>query len=78
MLVITGNENVMRTWNWTVVDWNPWDDLTSRDGKNISTEELQEAIHIYKNGLPIPGTETKLTDEGLIKLIRLWKEGAAN
>lgn len=78
VLVITGNENVMLTWNWTVVDWNPWDDLTSLDGKNISTEELQEAIHIYKNGLPIPGTETKLTDEGLIKLIRLWKEGAAN
>lgn len=78
VLATTGNERVIRTWNWTVRDWNPWDDLTSEEGKNISTGELQEAVHIYKNSLPIPGTGVELTGERLIELIRLWKEGAAN
>lgn len=59
-------------------DWNPWDDLTSQEGKNISTEELQEAIHIYKNSLKIPETGVELTSERLMELIRLWREGAVN
>ena len=31
-----------------------WDDSTSQGGTNISTGELQEAIHVYKNNLPDP------------------------
>jgi len=69
-----GNEKVTRTWNLIILDWNPWDDLTSRSGENISTEELQEAIHVYKNGLPVPETGVELTDERLEELIRLWRE----
>jgi C1A family cysteine protease len=78
VLATAGNEKAMRTWNWTIRDWNPWDDLTSQEGKNISTEELQEAIHIYKNSLPIPETGVELTSERLMELIRLWREGPVN
>ncbi|AKB18617.1 Cell surface protein [Methanosarcina sp. WWM596] len=75
---LTGSETAIRTWNWTVRDWNPWDNSTSQGGKNISTEELQEAIHVYKNSLPVPATEVELTSERLEKLIKLWYEGHAN
>lgn len=75
---VTGRETVVRTWNWTVRDWNPWDDLTSQGGNNISTGELQEAIHVYKNGLLIPATEVELTSKRLEELIRFWREGPAN
>lgn len=73
-----GNEKVTRTWICTVLDWNPWDDPTSQEGKDISTGELQEAIHIYKNSLPIPETGVELTNARLLELIRLWKEETAN
>ena len=88
---VTGNEKVTRTWNWTVRDWNPWDDSTSQGGTNISTGdstsqggtnistgELQEAIHVYKNNLPIPNTGVELTSSRLGELIRLWREEPAN
>ncbi|AKB75054.1 Cell surface protein [Methanosarcina lacustris Z-7289] len=75
---VTGNETVIRTWNWTVRDWNPWDNSTSQEGTNISTGELQEAIHFYKNSLPIPNTGVELTSSRLGILIRLWREGPAN
>ena len=75
---VTGNEKVTRTWKWTVRDWNPWDDSTSQGGTNISTGELQEAIHVYKNNLPIPNTGVELTSSRLGELIRLWREGSAN
>jgi len=75
---VTGSETVARTWNWTVRDWNPWDDSTSQGGNNISTGELQEAIHVYKNSLPVPATGVELTSERLGELIRLWREGPAN
>lgn len=78
VLATAGNERVTRTWIWTILDWNPWDDSTSPEGENISTEELQEAIHIYKNSLPIPVTGVELTNGRLLELIRLWKEGAVN
>ncbi|MDD3248166.1 MAG: lectin like domain-containing protein [Methanosarcina sp.] len=75
---VTGTETVTHTWNWTVRDWNPWDDSTSLGGINISTGELQEAIHIYKNNLSIPNTGVELTSSRLGELIRLWREGPAN
>ncbi|KKG12258.1 lectin like domain-containing protein [Methanosarcina sp. 2.H.A.1B.4] len=75
---VTGSETVVSTWNWTVRDWNPWDNSTSQEGTNISTGELQEAIHIYKNSLPIPDTGAELTGDRLMELIRLWREGPAN
>ncbi|HII80490.1 MAG TPA: PKD domain-containing protein [Methanosarcina sp.] len=78
VLATAGKEEVTRTWIWTIHDWNPWDNLTSQKGKNISTGELQEAIHIYENSLPIPETGVELTSERLIELIRLWREGAVN
>jgi len=78
VLATTGNEKVMHTWNWTIRDWNPWDDLTSQEGKHISTEELQEAIHVYKNSLPIPNTGVELTSSRLGELIRLWRESPAD
>ncbi|MDI9394861.1 MAG: lectin like domain-containing protein [Euryarchaeota archaeon] len=73
-----GKEEVTRRWIWTIQDWNPWNDLTSQEGKNISTGELQEAIHIYESKLPIPESGVELRSEMLIELIRLWREGAVN
>ncbi len=75
VLAINGDEKVTRSWNWTVYAWNPWDDPASQEGKNVSTEELQKAIHIYRNGLQIPETGAELTNERLKELILLWQEG---
>ena len=75
---VTGTKTVTHTWNWTVLDWNPWDDSTSLEGTSISTGELQEAIHVYKNNLTIPNTGVELTSSRLEELIRLWREGPAN
>jgi len=72
----TGDENVAQSWNWTIWTWNPWDSLASQERENISTEELQEAIHIYRNDLQIPETGAELTDERLKELIQLWREGS--
>jgi len=72
----TRDENVAHSWNWTVRTWNPWDSSASQEGENISTEELQEAIHIYRNGLQIPETGAELTGERLKELIQLWREGS--
>jgi PKD repeat protein len=72
----TGDEKVTQSWKWTVRDWNQWDSPASQEGKNISTEELQEAIHIYRNGLQIPETGAELTNERLKELILLWREGS--
>lgn len=75
---VTGSETVVRTWGWTVRDWNPWDDSISLGGTSISTGELQEAIHVYKNSLPIPNTGVEMTSSRLEELIRLWRAGPAN
>jgi C1A family cysteine protease len=72
----TRDENVTQSWDWTVRAWNPWDNPTSHEGKKISTKELQEAIHIYHNGLQIPETGAELTKERLKELIILWREGS--
>lgn len=58
------------------VDWNPWDNITSLEGENVSTTELQQAIHIYVNGLQITETEAEMTIERLKELINLWKESS--
>ncbi len=71
-----GDEKVTQSWNWIVRTWNPWDSPTSQEGENISTKELQEAIHIYRNGLQIPETGAELTNERLKELILLWREGS--
>ncbi len=75
---VTGTKTVTHTWNWTVLDWNPWDDSTSLEGTSISTGELQEAIHFYKNSLPVPNTGVELTSSRLEELIKLWRDGSAN
>ena len=75
-IAINGDEKVTQSWNWTVRTWNPWDSPDSQEGVNISTEELQEAIHIYRNGLQIPETGAELTDQRLKELILLWREGS--
>ncbi len=75
-IAINGDEKVTQSWIWTVRAWNPWDSPDSQEGENISTEELQEAIHIYRNGLQIPETGAELTDERLKELILLWREGS--
>ena len=77
-LARTGDEKFMHSWNWTVRAWNPWKNLTSQEGENISTEELQEAIHIHRNGLEIPETGAELTDERLKELISLWWKGSVD
>lgn len=73
-LARTGDEKITQNWNWTVRAWNPWNSPTSHEGEKISAEELQKAIHIYRNGLQIPETGAELTDERLKELIQLWKE----
>lgn len=75
-IATTGNERTTQSWNWTVRTWNPWDIPVSQEGENISTEELQEAIHIYRNSLQIPETGAELTNERLKELIQLWREGS--
>ena len=71
-----GDEEVTQKWEWTVRTWNPWDSPASHEGKKISTKEIQEAIHIYRNGLQIPETGAELTKERLKELIILWREGS--
>ncbi|MCQ1535575.1 PKD domain-containing protein [Methanosarcina sp. KYL-1] len=67
-----GAETVPHSWNWTVSYWNPWDNSTSHEGENISTEELQEAIHCQLNGLTFPYTGANATDDRFDRLIRSW------
>ncbi|WP_091933060.1 hypothetical protein [Methanolobus profundi] len=53
-------------------DWNPWDDLNSENGVDISTNELQRAIHYWLNAVPIENTDAKVTDKRLQYLINCW------
>ena len=64
----------MHSWEWTVHEWNPWESSTSKEGKNVTTAELQEAIHYYQNGLQIPRTGSKVTSELLKEFITVWRE----
>jgi C1A family cysteine protease len=61
-------------WRWTVREWNPWETSASKEGKNISTVELQEAIHYYLNGLRISQTGAPVTGDFLKELITVWRE----
>lgn len=69
-----GEEKTSQTWEWTVHVWNPWESSTSRDGNNITTAELQEAIHYYQNGLQIPRSRTVVTGELLKEFIKVWQD----
>jgi len=68
------DERDMHNWGWIVREWNPWESLTSDEGKNVSTAELQEAIHFYLNKLQIPKTRAQITNETLKELITVWRE----
>jgi hypothetical protein len=72
-LAEAGDEKAAHIWNWTVHEWNPWESSTSRDGKNVTTAELQEAIHYYQNGLQMPRNGSKVSDELLKELITFWR-----
>jgi hypothetical protein len=69
-----GNEKAVHSWDWTVREWNPWESSTSREGRNVTTAELQEAIHYYQNGLQIPRIGSKVTSDMLKKIILVWQE----
>lgn len=69
-----GYESHQESWNWTVSDWNPWDNPGSKEGTNVTTGELQESIHCYLNGLEFPESGAKSTDERLGQLVRIWLE----
>jgi PKD repeat protein len=68
------NEKDMHSWNWTVHEWNRWETSTSTEGRKVSTAELQEAVHLYQNGLQIPETGAVISNETLKGLITNWRE----
>jgi C1A family cysteine protease len=68
------DEKDTHSWNWAVREWNPWESSNSKEGKNVSTAEMQEAIHFYQNGLQIPKTGSEVTSETLKELINIWRE----
>jgi C1A family cysteine protease len=68
------NEKDTHNWNWTVHEWNRWETSTSTEGRKVSTAELQEAIHLYQNGLQIPETGAAISNETLKGLITNWRE----
>jgi C1A family cysteine protease/PKD repeat protein len=67
------DEKAGYSWDWTVHEWNPWESSTLKDGKNVTTSELQEAIHYYQNGLQIPKSGLKVTSDLLKELIEVWR-----
>ena len=67
------DEQAAYSWNWTVHEWNPWESSTSKEGKNVTTAELQEAIHYYQHGLQIPRTGSRVTSDFLKELIKVWQ-----
>ncbi|NOQ48607.1 MAG: PQQ-binding-like beta-propeller repeat protein [Methanococcoides sp.] len=54
------------------VDWNPWNDVKSDGGIDITTTELQEGIYLWVNDIPAPNTGEKITTEMLQQLIYDW------
>ena len=68
------DEKAAYSWNWTVHEWNSWESSTSKEGKNVTTAELKEAIHYYQDGLQIPRNGSKVTSELLKELITVWRE----
>jgi len=69
-----GYESRQESWNWTVRDWNPWDNPDSEEGTNVTTEELQKSIHCYLNGLEFTESGANSTNERLGQLIQMWLE----
>lgn len=54
------------------LDWNPWNDVMSDGGIDITTTELQEGIYLWVNDIPAPNTGEKITTEMLQQLIYNW------
>ncbi len=53
-------------------DWNPWNDLDSEYGQNITDKELLETINYWINGKTAPETGAKITDELLNESLNQW------
>ncbi|WP_394701193.1 PQQ-binding-like beta-propeller repeat protein [uncultured Methanolobus sp.] len=56
-------------------DWNIWDDSTSENGVNITTDELQEAIHYWLDNISTTESGEVVTTDRLQELIHEWLEG---
>ncbi|MDQ1253774.1 MAG: hypothetical protein QG646_2963 [Euryarchaeota archaeon] len=69
-----GNEKAVNNWDWTVRELSPWEISTSSAGRNVTTSELQEAIHYYQNGLQISHNSSKVTRDMLKKIILVWQD----
>ena len=67
-----GKSNRSTLYSFICNDWNPWNDPNSEGGENITTAELQEAIHCWLNDLPAPKTNAEVTTERLQEIIHLW------
>ncbi len=76
---LSGNVNMtpVNSTTQTPEDWNPWNDRESQDNIAITTTELQEAINVWLEDLPIPRTAppAEMTTERLQELIAVWVEG---
>lgn len=57
-----------------LAEWNFWDDPISDGGENMTTDELQEAIHIWINDDPATVTGSIITTDRLQQLIHNWLE----
>nr|WP_321498716.1 PQQ-binding-like beta-propeller repeat protein [uncultured Methanolobus sp.] len=57
-----------------LAEWNFWDDPISDGGENMTTDELQEAIHIWLNDEPATVTGSTISTDRLQQLIHNWLE----
>nr|WP_321430987.1 PQQ-binding-like beta-propeller repeat protein [uncultured Methanolobus sp.] len=57
-----------------LAEWNYWDDPISDRGEVMTTDELQEAIHIWLNDEPAPVTGSSISTDRLQELIHNWLE----
>ncbi|WP_094228422.1 outer membrane protein assembly factor BamB family protein [Methanolobus psychrotolerans] len=55
-----------------LAEWNYWDDPVSDGGEAITTDELQEAIHVWLNDEPAPVTGSLISTDRLQELIHNW------
>ncbi|NPE28730.1 DUF4430 domain-containing protein [Methanococcoides sp. SA1] len=66
-ITVIGETDIVITY-----DWNPWDDPDSEDNEDISTLELQNAIHCWITDELTPDTNEVVTTERLQYLIDCW------
>jgi outer membrane protein assembly factor BamB len=57
-----------------LAEWNYWDDPISDRGEVMTTDELQEAIHVWLNDEPAPVTGSSISTDRLQELIHNWLE----